>query len=171
MITKKPKEVWIIDNWNYGAEVYDYDFLPKHSQGAVLYREVLPDEQTEIERLKVELKKLGEDKNSNDQDYLELSSKNNKLIKEIEQLKAENKKWKIDYFSASESAAKTIKLHRDNIIERDNQIKTLKNERDEYRDALEELVDLMQDTIDGEYEPDSFTLQVARKVLEKWSKK
>lgn len=36
------------------------------------------------------------------------------------------------------------------------------------RKALEELVDLMQDTIDGNYKPDSFTLQTARQALAKF---
>lgn len=37
--------------------------------------------------------------------------------------------------------------------------------KEELIEALEELVNLMQDTIDGEYKPDSFTLQPAQKAL------
>lgn len=37
----------------------------------------------EIERLELELKKLGEDKMSNDKDYIELSKENNRLEKQV----------------------------------------------------------------------------------------
>jgi transposase len=54
------------------------------------------------------------------------------------------------------------------IVDQKYTITRLENERDELVDTLSELHNLMEDTISGEYKPDSFTCQPARIILAKY---
>ena len=55
---------------------------------------------------------------------------------------------------------------RDDIADRTAEIEQRKADYNELRAALAELADLMQGVIDGDYKPDCFTLQPARRALE-----
>ena len=46
------------------------------------------------------------------------------------------------------------------------EIKHLRDENERLQEVLSELVDLMQGVIEGDYKPDSFTLQPARQLLD-----
>ena len=53
----------------------------------------------------------------------------------------------------------------DEVLGHMSEMRNLKAENEALREALEELAGLMQGVIDGDYKPDSFTLQVANAAL------
>ena len=78
---------------------------------------------------------------------------------EIEQRKADHNELLNKYDELRAENAR-LQQHATSMIE------AMKADYNELRAALAELADLMQGVIDGDYKPDCFTLQPARRALE-----
>ena len=93
------------------------------------------------------------------------NEENKALKSENESLKGSLEEWKLDFNALqaeNENLEKVIKGQRDTYV---NSKAYWEEENTKLRAALEELTDLMQGVIEGDYKPDSFTLQPAREAL------